>query len=597
MLRFKTTTAVWAAAVLLACTGQAGELKDNWNDLLHYTKIGRLDMAKGFAQAILQGQPDPEAMLDLAHQNRPGHLILRRAAENTQDAELAELSQRILDLIERGRFLQRKNPKIIVEEIRRLSTTDRGRLAAVERLKNAGEYAIPYMLDAMADASRKQELPNIIWALNQMERPAIRPLAAALQTENTAVKAEIVKALGEIRYPQAKPYLKYVVENDNSAELASLARESIAMIDPAAMKLPAAELFYQLGESYYYHSESLAPAEDADLADIWFWDAAEKRLVSEKVDKAYFHELMSMRSCEWSLKADPAAGRAIGLWLAAFFKAESAGLAMPAYFGETHADAATYATTAGPEYLHQALARALKDNNAHVALGAVEALIKNAGEKSLMYRLGTRQPLVEALSFGDRAVRYSAAIAIAAAGPGSGFPEITLVAGNLAEAINPDPSEAAAGSGSWGAELAQGYALRAAEVMLESARRRNPVVDLSLAQEALVEATRSPGPRIKVLAARILSHLDSPEAQRAIAAMGLADGSAADIRISAFEALAVSAKINANLLDDASVDALYGIIASEEQPPRLRSAAAAAYGSLNLPSHRVKDLVLDQAKR
>jgi len=594
MLQPKKTVLAWAL-LLVACAAAPGQLKNNWNDLLHYTKIGRLDLAKGYAQAILAENPDPVELLELARQNRPGHLILGRAAEKSRDPELAELCRKILDLIEQGRFLRRKSPKIIVEEIRRLSTTARGRLAAVDRLKNAGEYAIPYMLEAMADESRKEELPNIIWALNQMERPAIRPLAAALQTENKAVKAEIIKALGKIRYPQANPYLKYVVENDNSAELASLAQENIAMIDPAEMKLPAAELFYQLGENYYYHHQSLAPAEDSDMANIWFWDAAEKRLEYEKVDKSYFHELMSMRSCEWSLKADPAAGKSIGLWLAAFFKAESTGLEMPRYFGETHADAATYATTAGPEYLHQALARALKDKNARVALGVVEALIKTAGEKSLMYRLGTKQPLVEALSFGDRAVRYSAAIAIAAAGPSSDFPESILVVENLAAAIRPvaEGSEDPAG---WDENLAAGYALRAAEVLLDSARRRNTVVDLSPAQQALMEAARNQLPRVRVLAAHILAYLDSPEAQRSIAAMGLAGGNTMDIRIAAFEALAISAKNNANLLDDAVIDAIYGIVASEQTEPALRSVAAAAYGSLNLPSRKVKDLILDQAK-
>jgi hypothetical protein len=37
-------------------------------------------------------------------------------------------------------------------------------------------------------------------------------------------------------------------------------------------------------------------------------------------------------------------------------------------------------------------------------------------------------------------------------------------------------------------------------------------------------------------------------------------------------------------------------ISSGETDPDLRSAAAAAYGTLNLPSRKVKDLILDQAK-
>lgn len=112
-----------------------------------------------------------------------------------------------------------------------------------------------------------------------------------------------------------------------------------------------------------------------------------------------------MRVSEMALKADTATAKAIGLWIGSFFKAESAAIAMPDYFDANHADAMTYATTAGPEYLHQALERALKHKEAYVALQVVEAIGLAAGEKSLMYRLGMRQPLVDALTFEDRAVR------------------------------------------------------------------------------------------------------------------------------------------------------------------------------------------------
>ena len=116
---------------------------------------------------------------------------------------------------------------------------------------------------------------------------------------------------------------------------------------------------------------------------------------------------------------------------------------MPEYFGENHANALVYATTAGPEYLHQALARAVNDRNAAVALGAVEALATTAGEKSLMYTLGPSQPLLQALTFPDRAVRYSAAIAIGNAGPRQEFVESRVAVQNLAEALSRGGQQAA----------------------------------------------------------------------------------------------------------------------------------------------------------
>ena len=595
MLKAKTAIAILAITYLGFSICSAQTLEENWNDFLHYTKIGRFDMAKGHAQAVLASNPDPVKLLELSRANQQGYQILLRVNEVAPDAELADLSGKVLAIIEQGRFIERTEPRIIAEEVRRLNSTDRGWLMAVERLRNAGEYAVPFMLDAMADPSRENELTNIVRALPQVGRDAIRPLVAALQTENVPLKAQIIIALGKISYPQSLPHLKYIVENDDSSQLRTMASDSIRQINPAMLQVPAAQLFYELAEKYYYHAESLAPAQDASFANVWFWDSEAGNLVREEVDRKYFNELMAMRTCEWALKADPGFGSAIGLWIAAFFKAESTGVeTMPAYFGERHADALVYSTTAGVEYLHQALARAVKDNNAYVALGVIEALATTAGEKSLLYQLGPSQPLLEALSFNDRMVRYSAAIAIGAAGPKEGFAESKLVVANLAEALGQNSQAGTAGANGWSEEIAENYAVRAAETMLSLAQARNSILDLSAAQLALESAVSDA--RIQVLAGQILAYLNSPGAQRAIAAMALEENNAPDVRISAFNSLANSAKLNANMLPDETIDAIYALISSDATDTELRSTAAAAYGALNLPSRKVKDLILDQAK-
>jgi len=592
----KTVAAVLVVALFVAATALSQTLEENWNDFLHYTKIGHLDLARGYAQAVLNSDPDPLALLALSQENPPGYAILLRVSKTTHDVELARLSSKIADIIEQGIFIRRTDPKIIVAEVTRLSGTDRGKRIAVQRLRSSGEYAIPFMLDAMADPVREKELPDIIWALPQIGKDAIRPLAAALQTPNVAIKAEIIRALGDIGYLHSLPFLKYVVETGTSAELRSLAADSIRKIDSLALTLPAAQLFYRLAETYYYHTESLAPAYKADFANIWFWDFADNRLVREKVDKAYFYELMAMRCCEWALKAEPGFGQAIGLWLAAYFKAEAAGVEMPRYFGSAHAEAVVYATTAGPEYLHQALARALRDKNAYVALGAVEALATTAGEKSLLYRLGVVQPLIQAMAFDDKVVSYSAAIAIAAAGPKEKFAESKLVARVLAQAFAETGRHSSESTGLWNEQLADSYAVRAGTVMQKLAETRNPVIDLSVVQSTFINAINDNRPEIQILAGRILAHLGSPDAQRAITAMALDSNNSLDVRIAAFDSLATSAKLNANMLVEATVDDIYALISSRETDPDLRSAAAAAYGALNLPSRKVKDLILDQAK-
>lgn len=566
----------------------ADEVEENWNDFLHYTKIGRFELANSYGRQLIDSQPDPTRLLELAEANEEGYRLLLKMHADSD--ELRDVSGDVLNLIEEGRYIRRTDPKIITQEIRRLSTTIRGRIAAEQRLKNSGEYAIPYMLSALADESRREEFAYITEALPKIGRSAIRPLTAALQMENAPVKVEVIRALGKIGYYEPLPYLKYVFENTESDMLKAQAANAIEEIDGNALEVSAAELFFRLGENYYNHNDSVAPSQEYDFANIWFWNTETRSLVRQEVNKDYFDELMAMRCCEWTLKADPAVGKAIGLWIASFFRAESTGQPMPEYFGEGHADAMTYATTAGPEYLHQALERAINDENAYVALGVVEALAVNAGEKSLLYRLGTEQPLAKALSFSDRKVRYSAAIAFAEANPVIEFVGSDLIAENLAAAVRQEGAE------DIGTEAAEVYALRAVNAMLKLAMVRNKIVDLSVALGALVEVTEQSNPQMQVLAAEVLAHLGSPDAQRAIARMAMSDANDATVRIAAFGSLALSAKINANLLLTEQIDAIYELVSSTEADADLRAAAAGAYGALNLPSEQVKELILDQAK-
>ncbi len=584
-MRYKSSL-VWA--ILVCSAVSVAGLEENWNVFLHYTAIGRFELAKSYAEQIIESQPDPTQLLVLSEENQEGYRLLLKMHADSD--ELREVSGEVLGLIEKGRYIRRTDPKIISQEIQRLSTTIKGRIAAEQRLKNAGEYAIPQMLAAIADPDRKNELAYITEALPNIGRPAIRPLVAALQMTDVAVKVEVIRALGKIGYYEPLAYLKYEIETTDSEVIRTQASAAIERIDNGALKIPAAELFFRLGENYYNQDDSLAAAAEYDFANVWFWDADKQALLRREVNKEYFDELMAMRACEWTLRADAAVGKAIGLWIAAFFRAESVGEPMPEYFGEGHADAKTYATTAGPEYLHQALERAINDKDAYVALGAVEAMAVNAGEKSLLVRLGTEQPLAKALSFADRKVRYSAAIAFAEANPVNGFVGSDLIAENLAEAVRGEDIDEI------GAEMAQNYALRAVGAMYKLAVARNKIVDLSTALPALIEVTQKSSSQMQVLATGVLAHLESPQAQRAIAAMAMDEANDNGVRIAAFGSLALSAKINANLLLTERIEAIYKLVSSTETDADLRAAAAGAYGALNLPSEQVKTLILDQSK-
>ena len=106
MLNGRTVALVLSIGCVVAGAGLAQErtLADDWNDFLHYTKIGRFDLAKGYAQAILQGSPDAEILLSLSQENPQGYELAMRVVETAHYAELADLSKQLLEVIEQGRF-------------------------------------------------------------------------------------------------------------------------------------------------------------------------------------------------------------------------------------------------------------------------------------------------------------------------------------------------------------------------------------------------------------------------------------------------------------------------------------------------------------
>jgi hypothetical protein len=66
--------------------GDAGQtLAESWNDFLHYTKVGRFDLAKGYGQAILQAKANPAELFKLVQENQQGYDLAMRVAEGAHD--------------------------------------------------------------------------------------------------------------------------------------------------------------------------------------------------------------------------------------------------------------------------------------------------------------------------------------------------------------------------------------------------------------------------------------------------------------------------------------------------------------------------------
>ena len=102
---------------------------------------------------------------------------------------------------------------------------------------------------------------------------------------------------------------------------------------------------------------------------------------------------------------------------------------------ENYPDANYWGVTAGTQYLDDALARALRDHDSTSALHIIHSLQQIVGQSNLFSGKSTNDPLINAMAYPDRLVRFEAAFAIANSLPQQPFGGQERVVPLLAEAL------------------------------------------------------------------------------------------------------------------------------------------------------------------
>jgi len=420
---------------------------DDFGDFVHFARIGRFDAA-GAVAARLLSQPDldPVRLLETAEADPRSFDTLILIINNT---EVSEPAKKILEVIRQGEFQLRRDPARIRQNVDKLGGPPQTEYNAIQRLRESGEYAIPWMMDALTKPDKKVLWPRIVRALPQIGMGAVSPLVQAMEIENDELRVIIARALGELGYAQAVPYLRKLLARDGVLEMArQAARDAIERIEAKSGRTfpaPAADQFTALAAQYYEERGSVKADPRQPTANLWF--VRDGFLTAVAVPTEIYGPVMAMRSCQEALKLAPDGAEAIALWLAANIRRE-ARLGMNVESGDPDPNAARdpsapqdfprsicFSRTAGPLYCHRVLERAVADRDAAVALGAIAALRTTAGPTSLVGTEDYKQPLAQALQFPDRLVRIKAALALAGALPQTPFAGSQFVAPVLADAL------------------------------------------------------------------------------------------------------------------------------------------------------------------
>ncbi len=434
---------------------EGASVESLFKDFLHYARLGRFNVADAYAEALLAHPDlDPAELVDVAAKDKKSVDTLLIIIKNST---IGEKATRVLELLDLGEHQKRKDSERIRSNIELLGGDPQQEHIATRHLADSGEYAVPPLVAALTDPSLAALRPRLVNALPKIGRPAVGPLVAALAIDDNNARQSIVDVLGETGYPQAIPYLRKLTSSpampQESKAAAVRAIQRIEEIAGRPVPGTPADLFFGLAENYYDEASSVRADPRLPEANVWYWDDSTRTVVATVVPERIFGAVMAMRCCEEALLLQSDHTPAIALWLAANTRRESR-LGMNIESGDASeaggADAtrpavfprALYFTqAAGPRYAHLVLERAVKDNDAVVALGAIEALRITAGESSLIGTQDYKQPLVQALRFPDLVVRIRAALALGTALPKTAFADSQYVVPLLAEALTLTGSE------------------------------------------------------------------------------------------------------------------------------------------------------------
>lgn len=444
-----------AASVVLTCGlaiglptqiagAQSAAAKDSpesmLKDFVHYVKIDSREAAALVASQLASQSMSDEDVVNLVENGRAVRFAdfedaLVRASK--KGGEVADAAAALDSRFREAKIALVRNPNEIAKNIERLTGNALARSNAATRLVAAGEYAMPQLLGALLqrnDAALRLETSKV---MVQLGRHAVIPLCTSLSGLDEASQELVVNVLGDIGYKTALPWIVDLQSETRSTQVADACTRAMLRMPGGGSGVSPADAFLTLANDYYNRKTELISFPQDSTQLLWSYDPAVGLLMAEIITPL-FDEAMAMRCAEHSLRLNAGANaEGVAMWVATNLRRDTetpAGYDNSEY-PSSRRDATYFAVAAGSDVCQRVLRRAINDRDTPLVRRAIAALDETASAGAL-WRSGTEiAPLLEALSYSDRRVRYEAALALAGAQPNEPFAGADRVVPTLASAV------------------------------------------------------------------------------------------------------------------------------------------------------------------
>ncbi len=384
-----------------------------WEVADYLIKIGEPEQAAPYIKKFLAANPDDATLLKVRDEFGAGS-ILRLSDSPATRPYAAGLARRLSEASVRNST----DPARIARFVAALSKTREEQAYAIERLREAGSFAVPPIV---AELNRAGLEPSarapLADSLGKLDRTAVPALIATLDSPDAVLVGDSARALGRIGDPRALPALTYLAAKVPGPVAGPAAAEAIrALTGRPFGSQPKTPVRVLSDEARRYHLHAVRFPGDPVV--LWNWDPATNAPAPGSYPARDAEGLLGLRAARESLSLDPSDVEA---------QVNLVSLALD----HDPDNARPQALASGADILGRVVRTAIADGRGPLAVSALGLLARVVDRNDLATE-GRPNPLVEALSGADRRVQFAAAEALVKLDPRGIFPGSSRVVSVLA---------------------------------------------------------------------------------------------------------------------------------------------------------------------
>jgi HEAT repeat protein len=397
-----------------------------WDAIDYLVRTDQAKKAIPYLDKFMKSRPDDVTLITIRNRYGPGSIL------RLSDDELTRpFAKPLVEVMVSAAKKYAAHPERIRRFITDLTGTLEEQEYAVRHLREAGPDAVPFLVDAISRTDLSAtDRQLIVHHTGRLDRSAVPPLLAVLDSPSPALVADTASALEMIGNKLAIPQLTFLAASANTpTAVRTTAQAAIASLTGrpfSAQPRTPVQVLTAAAWSYHRHQVELP----SDPVPVWEWDKERKAPSMKEVPRTQAEAAFGLRLANEALQLDPQdrEARVVQLSLMLEKAVERVGFtSFPAQ------DQATFAaaTMSGPLILKEVIKTAVADGRTDLAAATVMALAQITNRTSL---LSTAQPhpLVSALSTPGSRIQFAAAKALVNIAPVQPFPGSSRVVPTLA---------------------------------------------------------------------------------------------------------------------------------------------------------------------